>query len=216
MMGNHGRINPLSWLRLLSDAIANGECRQNGKSMNFERGLAVFMETLLETRESNGRLWWIGNGGSSAACSHLSQDALNKLGIKSQTLTDPALLTCMANDYGYPEIYSRPLEVLAERGDLLIAISSSGKSQNIINAVELAEEKGMRVISLSGFSDKNQLWNLPTHLSFYLPTNLYGITELGHEALIHSVIESLVLDELHHSPSKDRAHIVSPSTIREN
>lgn len=94
------------------------------------------------------RVYIIGNGGSYANAVHICNDLL-MCGIKAFTL-DPASLTASANDHGYETVFSRWIDVVGEPGDLLIALSGSGKSPNILNAVSLAESKGMMVERIFG------------------------------------------------------------------
>lgn len=89
------------------------------------------------------RVYLIGNGGSHATAVHICNDLLG-CGVKAFTL-DAATLTASANDYGYETVFSRWIDTVGERGDLLIALSGSGRSPNILNAIALAEKKGMDV-----------------------------------------------------------------------
>ena len=95
-----------------------------------------------------GAVYIIGNGGSYANAMHIANDLI-ACGIRAHTL-DPATLTATANDYGYEHVFSRWLRVFANRGDLLIALSGSGKSLNILNAISVAEEIGMDVERVFG------------------------------------------------------------------
>ncbi len=165
--------------------------------MGLEEGCHAAGTLIKKTIESGASVWWVGNGGSAAISSHLSQDMLNKLGARSFYLGDSSLMTCMANDFGYENVYAKPLEKLVNSKDLLIAISSSGNSKNIIRCVELARRKGMNVIALSGFKETNTLWNIEVNVSFFVSADLYGIVEVSHEAILHSVIESLWQEENH-------------------
>ena len=187
-------LRPLDWIEQLHTAITDSRCRVKGKDVSLSAGLEAVTDTLRLARLENVGVWWVGNGGSAALCSHLSQDLLNKIGLRSMTMSDAALLTCMANDYGYAEIYRKPLTVLAREGDVLIAVSSSGNSENILRCVDLAQDKGMTVITVSGFSANNPLRERPAEVSLYLPCELYGHAEVGHEALLHSVIETLWME----------------------
>lgn len=187
-------LRPLDWIDQLHTAIVDSRCRVNGERVSLSAGLEAIAEEFRAARSRGSSVWWVGNGGSAALCSHLSQDLLNKIGLRSLAMSDVALLSCMANDYGYAEVYRRPLTVLAREGDVLIAISSSGRSENILRCVDLAEEKGMRVITVSGFHADNPLHERPAEISLYLPCELYGHAEVGHEALLHSVIETLWLE----------------------
>lgn len=89
------------------------------------------------------RTYIIGNGGSYANAVHICNDLLS-CGIRAYTI-DPASLTASANDYGYETVFSRWIDVVGERGDMLIALSGSGKSKNILLACEVADRKGMKV-----------------------------------------------------------------------
>lgn len=95
------------------------------------------MDAFSGHKEKKSQLFFIGNGGSSAIASHMTADFMKNGGMNTYSLYDNAVTTCMGNDYGYEHIFSRPLEFLAREGDLLIAISSSGNSKNIINAIEV-------------------------------------------------------------------------------
>lgn len=187
----------VGWLTDFNDVLMKSRCRLNVKDADLEVGFNAIAALLTDLRARNGALWWVGNGGSSAICSHLSQDALNKLSIRSSVLSDASLMTCMANDYGYAHIYSKPLEKMAQKGDMLIAISSSGRSENILNCVRFANENGLKLVTLSAFDEGNPLWHSEADVSLYLPTKLYGHAEVGHEALLHAVLETLYLRENH-------------------
>lgn len=187
--------SPIQWLKQLNEVLQSTKCKVRGKEATLTEALAAVQEIFVQTRARNSGVWWVGNGGSSALCSHLSQDMLNKLKLRSMVFSDAPMLTCMANDFGYENIYARPLETLAATGDLLIAVSSSGQSKNILNCVDLAAQKKMPSITLSAFKPDNPLWMRPSDVSVYLPCSLYGQVEVGHEALLHSAIETLYFKE---------------------
>ena len=94
------------------------------------------------------RVYLIGNGGSYANAVHIANDLI-ACGVRAYTL-DPATLTASANDFGYEQVFSRWLDVVGESGDLLIALSGSGKSPNILNAIDVAERIGMDVERVFG------------------------------------------------------------------
>jgi D-sedoheptulose 7-phosphate isomerase len=182
--------SPIQWMKDLNKHLRSVTCHQKRRPVPLTRAFQIAKQLLQEAHRRKASVWWVGNGGSSALCSHLSQDLLNKWGVRSQTLSDASLLTCMANDYGYGQVYARPLKILSKPGDLLIAISSSGKSENILASARWALENKMGLITLSGFDRNNPLWTLPANLSFHLPSSLYGQVEIGHETLLHAVIET--------------------------
>lgn len=184
-------VRPSSWLRRLAECLERTTCLQRGGAIPLEAGLEALVG-VWSRLSANGRcVFWAGNGGSAAIASHLSQDLLNKCGLKSLTFNDPALITCMANDYGYQETFKRPLAALAQEGDMLVAVSSSGMSSNIVKAAEAALEMGLEVAALSAFSAGNRLHQLPATLSFHVPTDSYGQAELAHGALLHAALDCL-------------------------
>ena len=118
----------------------------------FEICAKIFADTL----RNGNTIFWCGNGGSASESSHLAVELIgrfknNRNPLPSISLnSDSTALTCIANDFGYEYIYSRQLDGLAKEGDLLIALSTSGKSQNIINVLKTARTKGVTSISLLG------------------------------------------------------------------
>jgi len=199
--------NPYNWLKKLNKTIMSAQCKLGKKSVDLEDGCYVAGKIINSTIEKDANIWWVGNGGSAAICSHLSQDMLNKLDARSLYPGDASLMTCMSNDFGYQNVYLQPLEKLVKPKDLLIAISSSGNSENILLCAEMALKRGMNLITLSGFKDDNRLWNMESNLSFFVPADLFGIVELSHEAILHGIIESLWLEK--------RDSVITASALKE-
>ena len=152
------------------------------------------MQAVEEVHQRRGQIFVIGNGGSAATASHMMND-LNKgtLGHKGDApwprfrviaLTDNvSLMTAWANDTDYNHGFSEPLKNLAQKGDVLIAISASGNSPNIIAAVEAAKQIGVKVIGLTGFGG-GKLAKL-ADVSFIVPSSEYGPVEDAHMILDH-------------------------------
>jgi len=111
---------------------------------------------LIRCLSNDGTIFWCGNGGSASDSQHLAGELVGRFvgdrrPLKSIALTaDSAVLTCIVNDYGYEYIFSRQVEALGSEGDILVGISTSGNSQNILNAFKVAEQKGMVTIGLLG------------------------------------------------------------------
>ena len=185
------RLDPLSWLRGLARCLEKTTCEHRGRPVPLEAGLRTLVRLWARQRADGAWVYWTGNGGSAATASHLSQDLLNKCGVRSLTFNDPALITCMANDHGYRDVFARPLAVLAREGDVLMAVSSSGMSDNIVGAVEVALGKGLEVVALTAFRADNRLRGLAATLSFHTPTASYGQAELAHGALLHAALDCL-------------------------
>ena len=109
----------------------------------------------------------IGNGGSNSIASHISQDYTKELGKKAMCFSDPSRLTCYINDYGRDEAYKKFLEHFADFDTLVILISSSGNSMNIVNSAKWCEKVGIKFITLSGFNINNELNNLNAEFKFF-------------------------------------------------
>ena len=138
-----------------------------------------------------GKMIWVGNGGSAGIASHQAVDFLRTAGMPNYVPSDFSLLTCMGNDYGYEKIFSEPIKVNANPGDLLVAISSSGKSPNILNVVKVARERGCHVITLSGFESDNPLRSLGD-VNFYVPSSNYRHVESAHLFICNCILEGLL------------------------
>lgn len=148
-------------------------------------------------------IYFIGNGASASMASHFSADIGKNYHVNTQVLTDMSLLTAYANDVDYESVYSAPLADRITRNDMLIAVSSSGSSKNIINAVEVANEKGAFVASFSGMSPDNLLRKMGD-LNFYIPAKTYSHVETCHAAVLHHWVD-LLLDEVKHQNKVNEA-----------
>jgi D-sedoheptulose 7-phosphate isomerase len=135
------------------------------------------------------RIFFIGNGGSNSICSHMMEDFAKIAGFPTFSFSDAALITCFANDYGYENAMAEWLKIHFVEGDLLVAISSSGESKNILNAVDVAAGKG-KVITLSGFKPGNTL-SKKGEINFHVNISNYGIVECFHQVILHIILDSL-------------------------
>ncbi|HAM59185.1 MAG TPA: phosphoheptose isomerase, partial [Candidatus Rokubacteria bacterium] len=126
-----------------------------------------------------------------AIASHQAVDYWKNGGMRAVAFNDPSLLTCVSNDFGYRHVFAKPIEMFADAGDALIAISSSGQSENILRGVEAARRARCRVITLSGFRPDNPLRRLG-ELNFWVPTDSYGHVEITHLAICHSVVDAIM------------------------
>jgi D-sedoheptulose 7-phosphate isomerase len=159
-----------------------------GKKIDTEEGVQRAVELLRNVRDRRHRMFIVGNGGSAAIAAHSTTDFVNVAKISTHTLHDSSLLTCMANDYGYENAYALLLKQMAGVGDAVVAISSSGKSQNIRNAAIAGKERGAGIITLSGFSSDNPLRKLGD-INIWLDSQDYGMVEIGHFFVLHNVAD---------------------------
>lgn len=134
------------------------------------------------------KIFFIGNGGSNSICSHMYEDFGKMARFQTFAFSDAALITCYANDYGYENAIAEWLKLYFDNESLLIAISSSGNSLNIVNAINIAAQIGGKTITLSGFSADNKLKQMGD-LQFYIPQHSYGIVECYHQVILHVVLD---------------------------
>lgn len=159
-----------------------------GEELDLSEVMAAAMGRAQTAHDSGNKLMFIGNGGSSTIASHMAEDYTKAGGIRTLAFNDPAFLTCLANDLGFDEVFARQIEMFAQPGDMLVAISSSGNSQNILNGALAAKNRGCWVMTLSGFTPQNLLRNLGD-INIYVPSSEYGFVEITHLAVCHAMLD---------------------------
>lgn len=178
-------------------SLAGGEIP--GKETTFIEGIERVLTCLTEAQRLGSSLIFIGNGGSAAIASHQVADFM-KVGVRAFAPLDHSLLTCFSNDFGYENAFAAAVKVMGKRGDVLFAVSSSGRSPNIINAAGVAKEKGMAVITLSGFDETNPLRKLGG-INFYVPSKSYRHVESAHLFIFNCILDFfLVVTNYHPVP----------------
>jgi D-sedoheptulose 7-phosphate isomerase len=175
----------LSYLKEIIDKINLSEIRS-------------FVEILLAARESAATIFFIGNGGSAATASHFANDLAfgtndYKKPFKVMSITDNvAVLTALGNDYGFDQIFIRQLKIYAKKGDVLVGISASGNSNNLINAFEYASNAEIKTVALTAFDGGRM--KVIADYGVHIPTNKneYGPAEDLHMILDHMVSNYLL------------------------
>jgi D-sedoheptulose 7-phosphate isomerase len=155
--------------------------------------IGCFIETLLEARERGATVFFIGNGGSASTASHFANDlciGTNEYArpFRVIALTDNvAVMTAISNDFGYEDVFSRQLRALGRKGDVLVAISASGNSPNLLKAFECARECGIKTIALTAFDGGKM--KAVADQGVHVPTGPkeYGPAEDAHMVLDHLV-----------------------------
>jgi D-sedoheptulose 7-phosphate isomerase len=139
---------------------------------------------------STGTITILGNGGSNAIASHIAEDYTKALKKISTSFSDGPRLTCYANDYGYENAFKQFLFEFSDKNGLVILISSSGNSKNILNCAQYCVDNQLKFIILSGFEPNNKLRNYSdkAELDFWVDSKDYGIVECAHEIILHSII----------------------------
>lgn len=186
-----GKIALQDYFLTLSDLLCGVEVTaRDGARLEFADAATAVMARARATHAAGDKLIFVGNGGSAAIASHMATDYSKNGGVRALALNDSSMLTCLGNDLGYERVFAKQVELYARKGDLAITISSSGRSANILNAVDAALAAGCTVVTLSGFTPDNPLrrkgeWN------FYVASDRYGFVEIGHLTICHAVLDFL-------------------------
>jgi D-sedoheptulose 7-phosphate isomerase len=154
------------------------------RTLGTAEGFARWVRITREGQRRGQHLYLAGNGASAMMASHFAADACKNGGLCAMAFNDAALLTATANDVSFEEVFSLPLRRLARAGDLLITISSSGNSPNILRALETAKSMSIQTVTLSGMCADNRARGLGD-LNFYVPARRYGWVECAHQLVLH-------------------------------
>jgi D-sedoheptulose 7-phosphate isomerase len=159
-----------------------------GGALSLDEGVGWMRRTAVETHARGNKLMFVGNGGSAGISSHLAIDYSKNGGLRATAFNDPSALTCLANDLGYERVFAKQIELHSRPGDLLVAISSSGRSPNILGAVAAAQSGGCSVATFSGFTADNELRSMGD-INFYVRSGAYGFVEIAHLSLCHAILD---------------------------
>lgn len=158
------------------------------RRLSLAQGFSVLSDAAHSAHDRGNKIMFIGNGGSAGIASHLAIDFSKNGQLRSLTFSDPASLTCLANDLGYENVFAKQISSHARDGDMLVAISSSGRSPNILAATTAARERHCTLITFSGFDDNNDL-RQRGDLNFYVRSHEYGFVEVAHLSLCHAFLD---------------------------
>ena len=153
--------------------------------------LLDFVECVRKVKSSNKKVIIVGNGGSAAIASHVSVDFTKAAKVRSINFNESDLITCFGNDYGYENWVKEALKAYTDSGDLIILISSSGKSPNIVNAALYCNEIGLDLITLSGFDSNNPLKSLGK-INLWADSNSYNIVEMAHHIWLLAIVDYII------------------------
>ena len=148
-------------------------------------------DIFLQTSLRKGKILIFGNGGSSAIASHVSVDLTKNAKIRTVNFNEADLITCFSNDYGYEKWVEKSVDFYADSKDTLVLISSSGKSQNMINACKAAKRKKIKVISLTGHTKNNPL-SKTADLSLWINSKAYNFIENTHQIWLLTVCDLII------------------------
>jgi len=143
------------------------------------------------TSKQGGKVILAGNGGSAAMASHVAVDITKNAGIRAVTFNEYDLITTLANDYGYENWISKAIELYSNPNDLIVLISASGQSLNVINAANKSKELGLRIITFSGMLPKNPLRD-KGDINLWVDSNIYNIVEMTHHIWLLAIVDMII------------------------
>ena len=147
----------------------------------------------LEANEKSKKIIFCGNGGSAAMASHCSVDLTKNAGIRAINFNEADLITCFANDFGYERWVEKAIDFYGNPGDVLVLISSSGNSMNIVNAASKAKDMGILVITFTGFEKANKLKQLGK-INCWVNSKAYNIVEMTHHIWLLAIVDMIIGD----------------------
>ena len=143
---------------------------------------------IIKEIKKNNKIILVGNGGSAAMASHVSVDLTKMCKIRAINFNEADLLTCFSNDFGYENWVREALSSYADKGDLVICISSSGESKNIIHGAKFAKKMGCKVITLTGFDVNNKVKKIG-HVNLWVDSKNYNVIEMIHHTWLLSIVD---------------------------
>ena len=153
--------------------------------------LKLLKSMLLDVKSKNKKVLIAGNGASAAIASHVSVDFTKQAGIRTVNFNEADLITCFANDYGYENWVTKALEFYMKPEDLVILISSSGNSKNLVNAAQYVRSTGNKIVTFTGFNKDNPLMRVGD-LSFWVESKAYNIIENTHQIWLLLVCDMII------------------------
>ena len=141
--------------------------------------------------DSEKKIILVGNGGSAAMASHVAVDLTKAAQVRAINFNEADLITCFANDYGFEQWVVEAIIAYADPGDLVILISSSGQSRNLINGALQARKMGLKVVTLSGFDEKNPLRKLGD-IELWVNNSNYNIVEMTHHIWLVAIVDYII------------------------
>jgi len=162
-----------------------------GKVINSDVAFIQLHKITQNIRKRKNRIYFIGNGASASIASHISADLAKNAYIHTEVFTDISLMTALANDLSYEEVFSEPLRHRMTKGDMLVIISSSGNSPNVLRGAKTAKELGGTVITLSAIKEDNRLRQMGD-LNFYVSAQTYALAETSHAAILHFWVDQVI------------------------
>lgn len=162
---------------------------QDGTEITVQEAIDIWSARAKKVRdEDNGLMFFCGNGASATMAEHMSHDWFQNAEVNTTTCAETSHITAISNDLSYEDVFSYRINRILSEKDILVTISSSGNSPNIIKALEAGKKKGAYCITFSGKDSANRSRERG-NLNFYVPLDTYGLVESAHAVILHAALD---------------------------
>ncbi|MCM1175023.1 MAG: SIS domain-containing protein [Blautia sp.] len=162
---------------------------KNGNQHTADEGYEIWADQARRIQqETGGLMFFCGNGASETMAEHMSHDWFQNAQINTYTVSETSHITAISNDLSYEDVFAYRINRICSERDMLITISSSGNSPNVLKAIQAAREKGTFIVTVSGKEADNKS-RAGGDLNFYVPLDTYGMVESAHAVLIHGAMD---------------------------
>ena len=157
---------------------------KEGAVLGHDEALEAWADKCEELKKEKGIFFFCGNGASATMAEHMSHDCFQNADFLTETCSETSHITAISNDVSYEDVFSYRISKMLGEKDMLISISSSGNSPNVVKAIKTARELGVFIVTVSGKKEDNQSRQMGD-LNFYVPLETYGMVESAHAVLLH-------------------------------
>ena len=158
---------------------------------NSSKTLIEIYDTIINARDKNMQIFVMGNGGSASTASHISTDLTKNAKVKAMTFNDANLITCFSNDYGYENWLSAAVRYYVKPKDLVILLSVSGESKNLLNAANLCNKEKIKFVTITGAKKDNSL-SKKGNINYWINSKAYNIVETVQMLILVSIIDKII------------------------
>lgn len=179
----------------MSDKFLNNYFKNiKNKIDNFEsKKILKIVKEIKKIKKSKKKIIIFGNGGSASTASHFSTDLTKNARVRSINFNESNLITCFANDYGFENFVSQSIKEFSDKGDLVILISVSGESKNLINAARYCIKKKIKLITLTGKNKNNSLCKTnKTGINIFIKSKSYNTVEICHHIMLLTIVDCII------------------------
>ncbi len=173
------------------DGLQKTNVTLNGKEISLAEGVELWIDRAREVQNGKALMFFCGNGASATMAEHLSHDWFQNGKVNTYTVSETSHITAISNDVSYADVFAYRIERILTDKDILVTVSSSGNSPNVVRAIEEAKKKGAFVVTVSGKSADNKSRQMGD-LCFHVPLDTYGLVESSHAVLLHAVLDEFL------------------------